>query len=205
MFRQLDYTQFTPVPREDVPELSTLNLSIVKQLQLYCDFIKELRNCSRKQEFVVDYMFPQEWHSEFISHKGQKLNMLLCYALFNVVNLKAILQLLKSSDFASMLIKHYWKILDIHSDDKAKSSVKGNQEEIHEDFAELVTLLKGLLRRAQEKHLPLIQKNVSFPDLERALNIIHNKIVKRNFTYERGIYVVFIVFIVFTVTLFRYG
>ena len=78
------------MPGADIPQLSSLNLSLVKQLQLYTDFIKELKNCSRKQEILASYMFPQDWPCEFVSEEGQKLNMLLYYALLNMVGFSII-------------------------------------------------------------------------------------------------------------------
>lgn len=70
-----------------------------------------------KQEILASYMFPHAWPVEFVSEEGQKLHMMLYYALLNMIHLKAILHFVQSSDFASLLVQHYWGMTDDHVED----------------------------------------------------------------------------------------
>ena len=173
-FSHLDYTQLSPVPSEEFPDVFKFKLSVVQLLYLFMEASLMLKCCNGNE---MNIMLPDEMPAEFSTMEGQKLYVKLFYTATNFLNLKAIFNVIKCTEFTSTLLKYYCKKGTKRKSDK--SSILSKDDSLSEDDDEInkfISLLKTLLTTAQQQRCPSINNKVSLAELERAVNILHNAV-----------------------------
>ena len=122
--------------------------------------------------------------SKFESVENRKLYLKLLQTSLSFMNLKFVLEIVKSPGFGRVLIKHFQ--LQSNRKSRGTSGDSSESDNLDNEFSGLIKNLKSLLQNAQRKNHPAIVGNVTEGELERALNIMHNSILYQKLCKKEG-------------------